>query len=66
MAVPQKDLDALLAVRRWFRESEAASVVLLPGPAASPEERSTRERLLAEAWQVLAMWPADRAVGSVF
>jgi DNA polymerase III subunit epsilon len=66
VAVPQKDLDGLLAVRRWYKENEAASVVVLPGPTAGFKEREhASERLLAEAWEVLAMWPADRAVGSV-
>jgi len=66
MAVAQKDLDALLAVRRWYKESEASSVVILPGPDAGLEERErARERLLAEAWRVLAMWPAGRAAGPV-
>jgi hypothetical protein len=66
MAVAQKDLDALLAVRRWYKESEASSVLTLPGPDAGLEERErARERLLAEAWRVLAMWPAGRAAGPV-
>jgi DNA polymerase-3 subunit epsilon len=65
IAVAQRDLDALLAVRRWHKESEATSVVMLPARDASLEAREdARERLLAEVWQVLAVWPADRAVGS--
>jgi DNA polymerase-3 subunit epsilon len=65
VAVPQKDLDRLLAVRRWLKESEA-TVVELPGPCAGLEEQQQgRERLLAEAWHVLAGWPAGRSAGSV-
>ncbi len=66
MAVAQRDLDALLAVRRWYKESDAAFLVALPGPDASLEERQhASERLLAEASRVLAMWPAARATGSM-
>jgi DNA polymerase III subunit epsilon len=65
-AIAQRDLDTLLAVRRWYKESEPTSLVLLPGADAGLEEREqAKERLLAEAWQILALWPADRAVGSV-
>ena len=67
VVVPQKDLDTVLATRRWYKEREGSSVVILPSPGAGPEEREqARERLLAEAWQALAVWPADRAIGSVF
>ena len=60
--VPQTDLDRLLAVRRWFKESEPASLVALPGPDAGEDERRCAcERLLAEAWRVLALWPAGGA-----
>jgi len=66
MAVAQKDLDALLAVRHWYRENRAASLVVLPGSEAGLEEREqAKRRLLAEAWRILASWPADRAAGSV-
>jgi hypothetical protein len=65
VAVMQKDLDALLAVRRWLKESEPTSLVTLPGRDAGLEERqAAAERLLAEAWQVLDVWPARRAAGS--
>ena len=66
VAVLQKDLDRILALRRWYKESEATSLVLLPGPSATPEDQQqARELLLAEAWHVLAEWPAGRAAGSV-
>ena len=53
--VSQMELDALLAVRRWYKDSEATSLVLLPGAQASLEERErAREELLAEALRVLA------------
>ncbi len=65
-AVAQKDLDLLLAIRRWYNEGGTASVVVLPGPDASGGElEQANERLLAAAWEVLAVWPADRAVGSL-
>ena len=66
VAVKQKDLDRLLAIRHWFKESEAASLVVLPGVAASLEERQrAQQHLLAEAWQVLAFRPAGRKAGPV-
>ncbi len=65
VTVLQHELDTLLALRRWIKESEPASLVVLPGPAASLEEQhAARERLLAEAWHVLAAWPGGRAAGS--
>jgi hypothetical protein len=65
VAVMQKELDGLLAVRRWMKESEPTSLVTLPGRDAGLEERqAAMERLLAEAWQVLDVWPARRAAGS--
>jgi hypothetical protein len=55
VAVLQRDLDRILALRRWFKESEADSLVVLPGPSETPEkQQQARERLLAEAWHVLA------------
>jgi DNA polymerase III subunit epsilon len=63
--VAQKDLDGILAVRRWYKESEAASLVMLPGPGAGPVERDrAQENLLAEAWRVLAAWPSDPAASA--
>jgi DNA polymerase III subunit epsilon len=63
--VAQKDLDGILAVRRWYKESEAASLVMLPGPGAGPVERDrVQEQLLTEAWRVLAAWPADPAASA--
>lgn len=64
--VAQKDLDALLAIRRWCNEG-VTSVVILPGADAGLEERErATARLLDEAWQVLAVWPADQAAGAAF
>lgn len=66
VAVLQRDLDRILALRRWFKECEAPSLVVLPGPSAIPEERQqAQERLLTEAWHVLAGWPEGRTAGSV-
>ena len=65
-AVAQRELDSLLAIRRWYNEGGAASVVALPGrDAGSGEREEAKERLIAEAWQVLTIWPSDRAVGSL-
>ena len=64
--VLQKELDGLLAIRRWFKESEVASLVVLPGPHAEKEQQQqARERLLTEGWRLLASWPAGRAAGSL-
>jgi len=61
VVVPQQDLDGILAVRRWLRESEMNSLVVLPGPSATLEEgRLAREHLLMEARRVLATQPAER------
>jgi hypothetical protein len=61
IAVLQRDLDRILALRRWFKEGKAASLVMLPGPSATPEEKQqTQERLLKEARHVLAARPAGR------
>jgi DNA polymerase-3 subunit epsilon len=58
VAVLQRDLDRILALRRWFKESEADSLVMLSGPSETPEKKQqARERLLAEAWHVLAGRP---------
>jgi excinuclease UvrABC nuclease subunit len=66
-AVAQKELDALLAIRRWYNEGGTASVVVLPECDAAIEERErAKQCLLAQAWQVLGLRPADRAVDSVF
>jgi DNA polymerase III subunit epsilon len=63
--VAQKDLDGILAIRRWYKESEAASLVMLPGAGAGQEEYDrVQEHLVAEAWRVLAAWPADRAAAA--
>ncbi len=66
VAVRQKDVDRLLAVRRWFKESGADSIVMLPGPRSSLEDQQrAREHLLAEAWQILADQPAGRSARRV-
>jgi hypothetical protein len=67
VAVPQRDLDRLLAIRRWFNESEGRGVVILPGADATREDREqAKSRLLAQAWQALAALPAGRMAGSAF
>jgi DNA polymerase III subunit epsilon len=66
VAVRQRDLDKLLAIRHWLKEPGNASVVLLPDVTAGlQEQQEARERLLTEAWQVLAMWPAGLTAESV-
>jgi DNA polymerase-3 subunit epsilon len=65
MAVPQRDLDKLLAIRRWFNESETRGVVILPGVGAAREEyEEARSSLLAQAWQTLTVRPAERTAES--
>jgi DNA polymerase-3 subunit epsilon len=55
VAVPQKELDALLAVRRWAQEGDHACMVPLPGPGSSTLERlQARDRLVAATARLLA------------
>ncbi len=59
VAVPQKDLDLLLAVRRWFYDSERTPKVLLTAPDNSPRGRETaKARVTAEARRILSTEPA--------
>ena len=61
VAVPQKELDSLLAVRRWFREADQTVRVLLPGPSADRERLQTlKAHLVSEALRVLRLEPAAR------
>jgi DNA polymerase III subunit epsilon len=61
VAVPQKELDSLLAVRRWFREADQTVRVLLPGPSADSERlQALKAQLVAEALRVLGLEPAAR------
>jgi DNA polymerase III subunit epsilon len=54
MAVPQKDLDILLAIRRWFCETEHASRLTIPGPESEPTLRQGfMTQLVAEARDML-------------
>jgi hypothetical protein len=66
MAVRQKHLDGLLAVRRWFLEGGHARLVVLPSRQAAPEEwtESTR-RLLTEATRALTGEPDGCPAGAV-
>ena len=54
VAVPQKELDMLLAVRRWFMETPGQAAVVLNGEG-TPSHRLQlwREQLLSEALKVL-------------
>jgi len=58
VAVPQSELDSLLAIRRWFHESGREPALVLPGPeAGSAQKRALKEQLVAEAYRILADEP---------
>lgn len=58
VAVPQRELDALLAVRRWFYETEDVAKTPLPGPGARAGDwECTKARLVDEADALLAERP---------
>jgi hypothetical protein len=64
-AVPQRDLDKLLAIRRWVNEGETRGVVILPGAGAAREDyEAARANVRSQVWQALTAWPAARAGGS--
>lgn len=66
VAVPQRELDVLLAVRRWFWESERAVRVPLPGAQAGPPEwAEARDRLAAEVARLLEAGRDNGRLGSV-
>jgi DNA polymerase-3 subunit epsilon len=66
LAVPQRELDSLLAVRRWFHEGRAAAKVPFPTVSEDPVYwRHLRDRLVAEARDVLSSEPDRREVGPV-
>jgi DNA polymerase-3 subunit epsilon len=61
VAVPQAELDALLAVRRWFHETGHGAKVLLPGTSVDDEfVQALKAQLVAEARRVLRSAPAGR------
>ncbi len=50
LAVPQDEVDTLLAVRRWFKEQERPAMVLLPLTGRSrPHLEAWKDRLTTEA-----------------
>ncbi len=54
VAVPQRKLDIILAVRRWLLETSHPHIVMLPGPDADADRRDLcRHRLLAETRRLL-------------
>jgi hypothetical protein len=58
VAVSQKELDSLLAVRRWFHEGKAAAkIVFSAGPEDQEYWRCQRDRLVAEALSILSTQP---------
>jgi hypothetical protein len=58
VAVAQKELDSLLAVRRWFLETEKIVKVVIPGPDDDPSLREAfKNQLAAEAFRILSTEP---------
>jgi hypothetical protein len=56
VAVPQKDLDSFLAVRRWFYEADQTTKVLLPGPGADLARRQAlKVQLVAYANRIFSI-----------
>ncbi|NLE10215.1 MAG: GIY-YIG nuclease family protein [Actinobacteria bacterium] len=56
IAVPQTELDSLLAIRRWFHEAGHPATIPIPGPKAdSTLIDTTLTRLTREARRVLSM-----------
>ena len=55
VAVPQAELDSLLAVGRWLREDQVAVKVPIPDPGSDPDAlAATRARLEAEVRALLS------------
>ena len=68
VAVPQHELDSLLAIRRWFREAGHSPLVMLPGPdgLASGME-AVRDELIVEARRLVSgKPPLEAATRSAF
>ncbi len=58
VAVPQKELDLLLAVRRWFYETEHVPRLPIPGPETDSKHRQAfKARLVEEAHSLLSPRP---------
>jgi DNA polymerase-3 subunit epsilon len=58
VAVPQRELDSLLAVRRWFHETDVATRVLLSRSGADGETlQALKARLVAEAFRLRNLAP---------
>jgi hypothetical protein len=66
MAVPQIQLDLLLAIRRWFHESDAIPKIPIPEPKTGiPDWEGLKIRLMNEANSLLsAQTPAAEKNGS--
>ena len=59
VAVPQRELDSLLAVRRWFYESERTPKIMLPDWTEDPARRRELEvQVATEAHRILSNEPA--------
>jgi len=56
VAVPQKELDSLLAVRRWFHDADGSTnVSLITSPVKDFDLESFRTRLVAEATRQISL-----------
>ncbi len=61
LAVQQRELDSLLAVRRWFHEGRAAAKIPFPTtPADHGYWLQLKDRLVAEALGILSSEPMDQ------
>jgi hypothetical protein len=59
VAVPQRELDSFLAIRRWFYDAEHTPRVMLPEPEADPALwQALKARLAAEAQRMWSTGPA--------
>lgn len=58
VAVLQNELDSLLAVRRWFAETDHQPKMVIPGPEVEEAKRQAfKTRLAADAYGVLSIKP---------
>jgi hypothetical protein len=60
VAVPQRELDTLLAVRRWFHEGTTGMKIPLPAALGHGDTGPLTTRLVTEAFRILSSEPAAR------
>ncbi len=65
VAVPQRELDTLLAVRRWFHEGTTGVKIPLPAALGHGDTGPLVTRLVTEASKILSSEPAAREVQPV-